>query len=107
MLKISVVESRSERCLILEGKLFAPWVAELRTACQKARANLQNLQLVNSSSAFSPSWLTTVTFFRSMACGTEKGSFIQRRFQLRAEDLKTTQSFKDISRTIPSQESPL
>ena len=27
VLKISVVESRSERRLILEGKLFAPWVS--------------------------------------------------------------------------------
>lgn len=45
-MKISVVDSRGERPLILEGKLLAPWVPELRTACQKARANFQNLQLV-------------------------------------------------------------
>jgi hypothetical protein len=32
VLKISVVESRCERRLILEGKLFAPWLTELRTA---------------------------------------------------------------------------
>ena len=47
VLKISVVESRSKRRLILEGKLLAPWVTELRTACEKARADLQNRQLVN------------------------------------------------------------
>lgn len=47
VLKISAVESRIERRLILEGKLFAPWVTELRTACEKARADLQNRQLVN------------------------------------------------------------
>jgi hypothetical protein len=46
MLKISVVESRGERPLILEGKLLSPWVAELRTACEKARADLQNRELV-------------------------------------------------------------
>jgi hypothetical protein len=46
VLKISGVERRSERRLILEGRLLAPWVPELRIACQKARANLQNLQLV-------------------------------------------------------------
>ncbi len=32
MLKISVVDSRIERRLVLEGKLIAPWVAELRTS---------------------------------------------------------------------------
>ena len=31
MLKISVVDSPTEHRLILEGKLIAPWVAELRT----------------------------------------------------------------------------
>ena len=46
MLNISVVERRSERRLILEGKLLAPWVTELRTACEKARGNLQNRELV-------------------------------------------------------------
>ena len=46
MLNISVVERRSERGLILEGKLLAPWVTELRTACEKARGNLQNRELV-------------------------------------------------------------
>ena len=38
VLKISGVESRSERRLILEGKLLAPWVTQLRTACEKATA---------------------------------------------------------------------
>jgi hypothetical protein len=43
VLKISVIESRSERRLILEGKLLAPQVTELRTASEKARADVQNL----------------------------------------------------------------
>jgi hypothetical protein len=46
VLNISVVERRSERRLILEGKLLAPWVTELRTACEKSRGNLQNRELV-------------------------------------------------------------
>lgn len=46
MLKISVIESPSERRLILEGKLIAPWAIELRTAFEKARANLQNREVV-------------------------------------------------------------
>ncbi|HSQ19296.1 MAG TPA: hypothetical protein VLR92_02870 [Blastocatellia bacterium] len=46
MLKISVIESPNERRLILEGKLIAAWVIELRTAFEKARANLQNREVV-------------------------------------------------------------
>ncbi len=46
MLKISVMESQSERRLILEGKLIAPWVIELRTAFEKARATLQDREFV-------------------------------------------------------------
>src|ERR1700730_8657128 len=34
MLKISVIDRRTERRLVLEGKLIAPWIAELRTAWQ-------------------------------------------------------------------------
>ncbi len=46
MFKISLLESRTQRRLVLEGKLVAPWVAELRTAYEKARANLQERELV-------------------------------------------------------------
>ncbi len=45
MLKISVINNHSERRLILEGKLIAPWVTELRTAFDTATANLQNCQV--------------------------------------------------------------
>ena len=46
MLKISVVELRSWRRLILEGKLLAPWVTELRRRAKQARADLQDRELV-------------------------------------------------------------
>ena len=46
MLKISILDSRNQWRLVLEGKLLAPWVTELRTACEKARGNLQNRELV-------------------------------------------------------------
>ena len=46
MLKISVVESRNQRRLVLEGKLLAPWVAELRTACQRPERIFKTVQLV-------------------------------------------------------------
>ena len=40
MLKISVIDRRTERRLVLEGKLIAPWVAELRTAWQAANGQV-------------------------------------------------------------------
>ena len=46
MLKISFVENRTRCLLVLEGKLIAPWAAELRSACEKARADLNGRELV-------------------------------------------------------------
>jgi hypothetical protein len=46
MLKISIVDCRSQRRLIVEGKLIAPWAAELRGACEEARAELRGRHLV-------------------------------------------------------------
>jgi len=46
MLKISLVENARSRRVIVEGKLIAPWAAELRSACEKARADLQGRELV-------------------------------------------------------------
>jgi hypothetical protein len=46
MLKISVVEGRNQRRVIVEGKLIPPWVAELRTACERARADLEDRELI-------------------------------------------------------------
>jgi hypothetical protein len=46
MLKISVVDSRTQRQLVLEGRLIAPWVAELRTAWKSAKVQLDGRELV-------------------------------------------------------------
>jgi hypothetical protein len=46
MLKISVVDSRTQRRLVLEGRLIAPWVAELRTEWKRARAEFDGRELV-------------------------------------------------------------
>ena len=46
MLKISLIDSATQRRLVVEGKLLAPWVAELRSACEKARADLGGRELV-------------------------------------------------------------
>ncbi len=46
MLKISVVDSRTQRRLVLEGRLIAPWIAELRTEWRRARAEFDGRELV-------------------------------------------------------------
>jgi hypothetical protein len=45
MLKITVVEEQRRRRLIVEGKLIAPWAAELTSAYQTARTDLQDREL--------------------------------------------------------------
>jgi hypothetical protein len=46
MLKISVIDNRKERRMLLEGKLIAPWVAELRTAWKAANEEIEHRALV-------------------------------------------------------------
>jgi hypothetical protein len=46
MLRISVVESTRHCRLVVEGKLIAPWTAELVTACEKAKADLHGRELI-------------------------------------------------------------
>lgn len=46
MLKISTIENSSQCRLVLEGKLIGPWAGELRTACERARADLHGRKLV-------------------------------------------------------------
>lgn len=46
MLKISIRDTPSQRRLLVEGKLIAPWAVELRTVWQKATADLHARQLI-------------------------------------------------------------
>jgi hypothetical protein len=46
MFKISLIDSPRQRRVIVEGKLIAPWTAELRNACHEARADLRGRELV-------------------------------------------------------------
>jgi len=46
MLRISIVERRNQRRLVLEGKLVAPWAHELQPAYQQASADLDGRELV-------------------------------------------------------------
>jgi len=45
MLKISIVEEKKQRRLVVEGRLVAPWSDELKAACQSARSGLDGREL--------------------------------------------------------------
>ena len=46
MFKISIVETRTQRKLVVEGKLSEPWVDELRTAWTNASRDLEGRKVV-------------------------------------------------------------
>ena len=46
MLKISIIEGRKQRRLVVEGKLVAPWSNELKAACERAGSGLHGRELV-------------------------------------------------------------
>jgi len=46
MLKITVVEETRQRRLRVEGRLTAPWTAELTSACRNARKDLRDRKLI-------------------------------------------------------------
>lgn len=45
MLKISVIENKTQRRVVLEGKLAAPWTAEFRNVAEKALKDLAGREL--------------------------------------------------------------
>ncbi len=46
MLKISVIDTRGLRRVVVEGKLVPPWTAELQDAWKRAREDLDGRKLV-------------------------------------------------------------
>jgi len=46
VLKISLVEGRKQRRLVVEGRLVAPWSDELKGACERAGTGLDGRELV-------------------------------------------------------------
>ena len=46
MLKISILNNPTRRRLVVEGKLVAPWAAELRSVWREAKADLNGRELV-------------------------------------------------------------
>jgi hypothetical protein len=46
MLRISRIDTRSQRRLVVEGKLISPWTTELRNTYEKAKTELEGRELV-------------------------------------------------------------
>ena len=46
MFKISIIETPSQRRLVLEGKLIAPWTAEVERAWTSAGGQLEGRRLI-------------------------------------------------------------
>jgi hypothetical protein len=46
MLRISTIDTRFQRRLILEGKLVEPWLGEFREVCRNASETLKDRKLV-------------------------------------------------------------
>ena len=46
MLRISIVDTPTQRRLVVEGKLISPWTTELRTAYDNANTDLGSRELV-------------------------------------------------------------
>ena len=46
MLKISILEEKKQRRLVVEGKLIAPWSDELKAVCERAGSGLNGRELV-------------------------------------------------------------
>lgn len=62
MLRISTIDTRTQRKLVLEGKLVEPWLGELREAFRSASETLEGRKLVVD--------LTDVTVISCEAEGT-------------------------------------
>jgi len=46
MFKISIIDTRRERTLLVEGTLIAPWITELQRVCRNAGQEPQRRKLV-------------------------------------------------------------
>ena len=72
MLRISTIETRSYRKLVLEGKLVEPWLGELRQVWSSAKEGLQERRLVvNLTNVTVISHEGEATLFEFMQQGTQ------------------------------------
>jgi hypothetical protein len=94
MLKITIIDNSKQRQLIVEGMLIAPWAAELNTACETARADLNGRVLVVE--------------LKNLVAISEDGKKILRTLmscgvKLRAEGVFTKYLLRQIARNIRSK----
>jgi anti-anti-sigma regulatory factor len=89
MLRISTIDTRLQRKLILEGKLVGPWLGELREVFRKANETLEGRKLVID--------LTDVTVISCEAEGTLT-EFIQEGAKLSCGRVLTKHLLKQLSR---------
>jgi hypothetical protein len=72
MLRISTIDTRSHRKLVLEGKLVEPWLGELRQVWASAKEGLQERKLViDLTSVTVISHEGEATLFEFMQQGTQ------------------------------------
>ena len=97
MLKTPIFDTSCRRQLALEGKLIAPWVAELDTAFEKARTDLDGRDLIIELKN-----LTAINqegedlFLRLMISGVKfRGCGVFSKHVLKLLALRTRQDFQD------------
>src|SRR5580704_13405816 len=91
MLKITIFDTPDRRRLVLEGKLVAPWAAELRKECRRAAANLRGRELVIE--------------LRNVTCISEDGQnvlleLIKEGVRFRSSGVFTKHIMKQLARKI-------
>jgi len=91
MLKISIRDTPDRRRLVLEGKLVAPWAAELRRECREAAADLRGRELTIE--------------LRNVTCISEDGEnvlleLMKEGVRFRASGVFTKHVMKQLARKI-------
>ena len=90
MLKISLIQKRTRRHVVVEGKLIAPWAAELKAVCEKERAKLSHELVVEMKC------ITTI----SQEGENVLLQLMKEGVRLRCRDLFMKQVLKQIARRV-------
>lgn len=126
MLKITIIDTRDRRRLVLGGKLVAPWVAELRREYREAAADLRGrqivieprnvtyiseegenllLELMNEGVGFRCSGVLTKHVMKRLACRSRKNIQGERREEHAAPLVRVDSKFRQTRNLIAPRES--